>query len=810
MNESDDWIEEAEKLCEKLEKLHVKEEVGCKLNFDTVSSDEEEPEDEIKDPHEAELFELMCNPILPVQRTLDFNEGDSNSSTLPLASPLTRYQKASKISVSYSKSQGIAVDLQAVDVYPPQVFLNTWLALMNEKNKAWEGSNFSHIRVVSGQGILFSARYVSKDCIHLLPPILAPSNRAFRRFGSHRFIKLSIPNKEISESFLERMFQTGPIEIADREYRYLHFKPGGQNITVYLFAERSSNPLDPLQDIPVDWVRKWHIPPEDNPSISLAKYSARFDLAFSATIGTFALDAQGWKTNCVTISDIISPAGQTMTDGCAGISKALMTTAWKSFVEQRSDKNLDENDIPTAVQARFGPFKGVWIINPTIKGIGMTVRPSMKKYTLMNPDQSQRTMEIREYSRYRGAGRLNRQLLVLLQVLLKDIEPLVSILRQEFQLILSVETNQDDAVHFLERDPFDPDNMKALEMIRSQLWDEPYLHQLIRDARQRYINAIMTKSHICVQKSSRFLLIADPSGLLQEGEAFLQTSHEEITGPILLARNPCYHPGDVRKLTAVDLPLEWKSVLKNVIVLSTQGERSVANMMSGGDYDGDEAWVCWDPRLVNACHCHPPATFTKETRRKGSTSAIPLAHVDGNLPPLRRILRHLFTLKESRRDFGVLSNWHLLRADWSPSGALDRGCLEMAELLNTLIDSSKTGIRVPLPIEYRECLYPEWWPNSVRNIRKSSSIIAQLQDVAQEQVQMISKDLHCALWKKHAPIKRFRDIDIDPSCLSEAQSILVKYEQEFVHVINQSAHVRKTLLGKDISGASCCKELIRS
>ena len=70
------------------------------------------------------------------------------------------------------------------------------------------------------------------------------------------------------------------------------------------------------------------------------------------------------------------------------------------------------------------------MLDPTMQGFKMTVRPSMKKYTISRPDETQRTLEVREYSRYRGSGRLNRQLLMLLQVILTDPSPIYRILEE--------------------------------------------------------------------------------------------------------------------------------------------------------------------------------------------------------------------------------------------------------------------------------------------------------------------------------------------------------------------------------------------
>jgi len=53
---------------------------------------------------------------------------------------------------------------------------------------------------------------------------------------------------------------------------------------------------------------------------------------------------------------------------------------------------------------------------------------------------------------------------------------------------------------------------------------------------------------------------------------------ENITGDVLVTKNPCTHPGDIRKLKAVSLsddPDKYKplSYLTNVVVFPIKGQR---------------------------------------------------------------------------------------------------------------------------------------------------------------------------------------------------------------------------------------------
>jgi RNA-dependent RNA polymerase len=70
-----------------------------------------------------------------------------------------------------------------------------------------------------------------------------------------------------------------------------------------------------------------------------------------------------------------------------------------------------------------------------------------------------------------------------------------------------------------------------------------------------------------------------------------------LQGSVIVTRNPCTHPGDVRFLQAVDIPeLRY---LENVIVFPSTGERPLCNMMAGGDLDGDVYFICWDETIIS-------------------------------------------------------------------------------------------------------------------------------------------------------------------------------------------------------------------
>jgi RNA-dependent RNA polymerase len=117
--------------------------------------------------------------------------------------------------------------------------------------------------------------------------------------------------------------------------------------------------------------------------------------------------------------------------------------------------------------------------------------------------------------------------------------------------------------------------------------------------------------------------VIDETGILEEKEIFFQMKRDNfegkagrkegrqpilnfleqvdvipqhVKGTVLVTRNPCTHPGDIRKLESVFKP--ELAHLFNVIVFSCKGARPQQDMMSGGDLDGDEFFITWDKDLL--------------------------------------------------------------------------------------------------------------------------------------------------------------------------------------------------------------------
>lgn len=126
------------------------------------------------------------------------------------------------------------------------------------------------------------------------------------------------------------------------------------------------------------------------------------------------------------------------------------------------------------------------------------------------------------------------------------------------------------------------------------------LKSLVKEEYTRMINKYdEQRCRIVIPKSRLLFGVCDPTakegfqGLLKDGECFVRITrdgdgraHSIVNTEVLVTRNPCLHPGDLQKFKAVDVP--QFSHLVDCIVFSTRGKRPSADLMSGGDLDGDK------------------------------------------------------------------------------------------------------------------------------------------------------------------------------------------------------------------------------
>lgn len=174
---------------------------------------------------------------------------------------------------------------------------------------------------------------------------------------------------------------------------------------------------------------------------------------------------------------------------------------------------------------------------------------------------------------------------------------------------------------------------------------EPIFDNILRNMVLGNAVNLKKKARIKINDACVLIGIIDENGILDEGEVFItynQSSFEccddiesvvnndereevllaqqnvVVSGPVIVTKNPCSHPGDIRLLKAVgkdDFEKYHKlRDLVNVIVFSCKGKRPEQQKMSGGDLDGDVYLAMWDKTIIN--HLDPKKITTPANYKK--------------------------------------------------------------------------------------------------------------------------------------------------------------------------------------------------
>lgn len=248
--------------------------------------------------------------------------------------------------------------------------------------------------------------------------------------------------------------------------------------------------------------------------------------------------------------------------------------------------------------------------------------------------EAHRTLEIRSYSMNLVPASLNKQFLPILENRATD----VGALRQVF--VDNLTTRSEEEVKSLKealrhpelfrkwvrglnpRESFriSPQGMPFLAGLPDSTEDtmsflvdggfEPmqlkFLQDLVFKSQKRRGDSMKDELHIKIPKSTYAYMLVDFQGVLEPNEVHLCFSSKFDDGTnelsdldgmdVLVGRCPAHLPSDIQKVRATFKP-QLRHIC-DVIVFSSKGDIPLAAKLSGGDYDGDQAWVCWLPELV--------------------------------------------------------------------------------------------------------------------------------------------------------------------------------------------------------------------
>ncbi|KAI3994947.1 hypothetical protein MKX01_000528 [Papaver californicum] len=335
---------------------------------------------------------------------------------------------------------------------------------------------------------------------------------------------------------------------------------------------------------------------------NVAKYAAGLGQSFGSLTETLNV----YTHEIELIPDIEIERNETkytFSDGIGNISS--------EFAREVASKCGLEGFTPAAFQIRYGGYKGVF-----------SLRESMYKFKSQNTK-----LDVLAWSKYQPCF-LNRQVISLLSTLgVSDsvFEKKQKEVIEQLDLSLTDPLRAYEALEIMS--PGESTNiLKEMLLCGYKPDQEPFLSMMLQTFRASKLYELRTRTWIFVPRGRSMMGCLDENRILDYGQVFIQVSsvgskhfHGDsfsklslegsdgnnfvVVGKVVVAKNPCLHPGDVRVLRAVDMPALHHMV--DCVVFPQKGKRPHPNECSVSDLDGDVYFICWDPELIPPCQIQP-------------------------------------------------------------------------------------------------------------------------------------------------------------------------------------------------------------
>ncbi|CAE6500743.1 unnamed protein product [Rhizoctonia solani] len=616
----------------------------------------------------------------------------------------------------------------------------------------------------------------------LQPPAVATSCRFRRYLGSRRLVEVRFSDKEprLKPQALRTFMIDNALVINGRVFRAFYARKNTVYLVeTNEGLDRQQDDLigDQYRQSLRDFI-EWHNPLYANPSQALTKWASRFALGFSTSQPGVVFAPE----DIYFIDDIVAPGQTSnsaiMTDGAGFINAAAMNRVasrmkWTSvpvsiqarfggskglFILHPDDRLPDVPPRiyirPSQIKVKLHPDRRQWC--PSHRILDVLIRNSMSigvqvtDQIIMNLshnmvetstlDSLTRThIESASFIPYIKEGKFVQlwdtisARAKVQEAVLKGLTP-ESIARAQ-GLHSKIESEEEllDIKFSYQPDPHSghPPSFEteALGLLQSG-FDTKFvpLFNRIENLQKTVLFGLDKKCHLHIPHGACAFIIPDPLGVLEAGEVFCGfnrptrdnsgTDVSVVTGPVLVTRNPCILPSDIRKVIAVECPDLWTAGYTDVIVFSVKGERSLASMLGGGDYDGDTATLIWEEAIVNQF------TNSATTYADADVSADFVSNPKSmkEIPPgdFRSVLDALLA-NLIPTPVGMYGNWHATAA--KVLGLDDPETIRLGNAFTTCLDGAKTGLEIRPQSLSRDS---RKWNNDDSRVRSRLTVIEDL------------------------------------------------------------------------------------
>ncbi|TXG57065.1 hypothetical protein EZV62_018378 [Acer yangbiense] len=612
--------------------------------------------------------------------------------------------------------------------YEPSVWLN------EQYKKYFSSRNMLRSHAISlVDGLVYVHRVQVTPCkVYFCGPEINVSNRVLRHYKRYidNFLRVSFVDEDLEKMYstdlcprtysadgerrteiYTRILSTlrNGIVIGDKKFEFLAFSSSQlRENSAWLFAS-----IDGLTSADIrEWMGNFR------QIKNVAKYAARLGQSFGSSTETLDVGTNEMEI----IPDIEVERGGTKYVFSDGIGKISA-----EFARRVASKCGLKGVSPSAFQIRYGGYKGVVAVDPT-SSKKLSLRNSMSKY-----ESDFRKLDVLGWSKYQPCY-LNRQIITLLSTLGVQDHIFEKKQREALDQLDAILTDPLKAQEALElMSPGENTNiLKEMLLCNYKPDAEPFLSMMLQTFRASKLLELRTRARIYLARARSMMGCLDETRTLNYGQVFVQLSSAGCRhlsddsvlsstngsvrryiaeGNIVVAKNPCLHPGDVRVLRAVNVPALHHMV--DCVVFPQKGMRPHPNECSGSDLDGDIYFVCWDDELI-------------PSRQEKPTDYNPAQTIQLDRDVTMEEVEEYFTNYIVNDSLGIISNAHTVFADREPQKAMSKPCLQLAKQFSIAVDFPKTGVPAEIPHHLHVKEYPDFMEKPDKPTYESHNVIGKL------------------------------------------------------------------------------------
>lgn len=350
------------------------------------------------------------------------------------------------------------------------------------------------------------------------------------------------------------------------------------------------------------------------------------------------------------------------------------------------------------------------IFDENTNGKSVTFRKSMKKF-----ESDHNVLEVLNYS-FPIPLFLNRQTVLMLSSFGVDDEVFKEYQYRDLHDAFEALVEDDKSLSYVQQRS---STFQWERYPKEHLAQEPFFREILLSNTIERASKIVDHAHISVPKGRILMGIADETGTLNEGEIYARVVEKDLDltleGPVVVFRNPCVLPSDIRILRArTDVPLRLKSLYQNVVVFPSRGQSSHPHECAGGDLDGDLYYLIWDKKLI------PKSFFQKvievETQQMTTHNMECTSAMD---------MMQYFCDSMAHSQLGILANATLATAD--KLSIKHPTTIELARYVVAETDAPKKGFTVgAIKPELMPKEYPDFMAKPDKPSYQSSTILGKL------------------------------------------------------------------------------------